>query len=117
MTYAAGNAGCRNLAPLATDAIDIFVGSQRSGEAQRPGPVDETPTQGRLPAPGNRSGVDVVRFYDVMRSQNPFTPSMKVDERGECLRAPSPTKVASNFSSSSRCSAVRLTGVSTTTRQ
>src|SRR5690606_26978355 len=55
--------------------------------------------------------------HEVIRSQKPRTPSTKVLDLGECRRAPSPTKVASNCSSSSRCSLVRLTGVSTTTLQ
>lgn len=54
---------------------------------------------------------------DVMRSQNPLTPSMKVLDLGEWRRAFSLVNVASNCSRMSRCSAVRLTGVSTTTLQ
>ena len=54
---------------------------------------------------------------DTIRSQKPFTPSRNVLDLGECRRAPSPTKVPSNFSSNSRCSMVRFTGVSTTTLQ
>src|SRR5690606_8384969 len=57
------------------------------------------------------------RAQEVIRSQKPRTPSTNVLDRGECRRAPSPTKVASNCSSSESCTAVRLTGVSTTTLQ
>ena len=53
----------------------------------------------------------------VMRSQKPLTPSTKVLDRGECRRALSPLKGASNRARSSRCSLVRFTGVSTTTFQ
>ena len=76
-------------------------------------PDARRPPEGRASSGARRNQPD----QEVIRSQKLFTPSMKVLERGECRLASSPTKVASNCSSSSRWCEVRLTGVSTTTRQ
>ena len=53
--------------------------------------------------------------YEVTRSQNRLTPSSHDVDIGECAAARSPSNVASNCCSRSRCSRVSFTGVSTTT--